>query len=85
LSAQFDLDAGAEGVVITKVSPGSDAARKDLRPGDLILEVNQEEVSTPAGAEKRIKQAKSDGYKTVLLLVSRRGDERFESVRFKAG
>ena len=85
LGAQFGLDADAEGVVITKVSPGSDAARKDLRPGDLILEVNQEEISTPAGAEKRIKQAKSDGHKTVLLLVSRQGDERFESVRFKAG
>ncbi len=85
LSAQFNLDADAEGVVITKVSPGSDAARKDLRPGDLILEVDQEEISTPAGAEKRIKKAKSDGHKSVLLLVSRQGDERFESVRFKAG
>ena len=47
--------------------------------------MDQEEISTPAGAEKRIKKAKSDGHKSVLLLVSRQGDERFESVRFKAG
>ena len=47
LARQFDIDADAEGVVITDVERSSDAYREArLRPGLLITEVDREPVAT---------------------------------------
>ena len=36
-------------MVIIEVAPDSPAAERELRPGDVIVEVQQERVTTPAG------------------------------------
>jgi len=41
------LKAAQKGIVLTTVAPGTPAARADLRPGDVILRVNDFEVTTP--------------------------------------
>ncbi len=82
LRARFDLDEDARGVVIVDVDPASSAAEEGLQPGDLVVEVNQEEVNSPPEVLARVNQAKQEGKKSVLLLVDRKGDLRFVALRF---
>ena len=46
------------GAVITRVDPRSDAGEKRLQPGEIVLEINQEPVSDPADAAKKVKVLK---------------------------
>jgi len=71
-------DSVKAGVLITSVDPRSDAAEKRLRPGEILLEINQEAVSDPAEAVKKIKALKDAGKKTALLIVANgQGDTHF--------
>lgn len=71
-------------VKIADVDPSSDAAKKGLMPGDIILRVGQKAISTPEQAVEVIKAAKEKGLKAVLLLVRSGEDTRSVSVRFGA-
>jgi serine protease Do len=74
----FKLKDGVKGVVISSVEPNSAAAEKGLRPGDVIEEINQQAVESPADVNKSITALKTAGKKTALLLVSNgTGDVRF--------
>jgi serine protease Do len=78
---QFGLDDNAKGVVVTEVDPGSSAAEKGLSPGDVIVEVDQEEVTSPSEIAQKIDQARKGGYRVVTLLVYNQGDFRWVAVR----
>jgi serine protease Do len=82
LRQQYQLAQASNGVVITEVVPDSAAAAENLRPGDVITEVNQEEVKTPAEVVAKVGKVKQEGKKSVLLLVDRQGDLRFVALRF---
>jgi serine protease Do len=79
LRARFQIkDTVKSGVLITSVDPNSSAAEKRLQPGEVLLEVNQEAVSDPADAVKKIKALKDAGKKTALLIVANgQGDAHF--------
>jgi serine protease Do len=81
LRQQFELTDDAEGVLITEVEDDGAAAEKGLRPGDLIVEVSQEEVSSPAEVAEKVAKVKEAGRKSVLLLVRRGADLRFVALR----
>jgi serine protease Do len=81
LRQQFELGEGAKGVVITQVTDGSAASQESLRPGDVIVEVGQEEVNSPPEVTAKVNQAKQEDKKSVLLLVDRKGDLRFVALR----
>ena len=66
-----NLPKDAKGVVITAVSPSSDAADKGLRRGDLIMSVNRQDVTTPAQVLSAVEAARRAGRSSVLLLVKR--------------
>ena len=66
------------GLVIISVDPRSDAADKHLQAGEILVEINQENVSDPSDAVKKVKALKDAGKKTALLIVATgRGDTRF--------
>jgi serine protease Do len=81
LRERFALEETTEGVVIIEVKTGSSSAEKDLRPGDVIVEVDQEEVKSPSEVADRVEKAKDDGYRVVTLLVFREGDFQWVAVR----
>jgi len=81
LRKQFGLDEKAKGVVITEVDEGGNAAEKGLQPGDVIVEVDQEEVASPNEVSDRVEKAKEEGYRVVTLLVFRQGDFQWVAVR----
>jgi serine protease Do len=80
LRDQYEIGAEVKGVVITAVQEGGNAADKGLKPGDVIVEVGQEEVASPDQVAGMIEKAKQAGRKSVLLLVERSGDLRFVAV-----
>jgi serine protease Do len=80
---QFSLAPGSKGAVITAVDPQSAAATENLKAGDLVVEVNQEEVSGPADVATKVGRLKQEGKKSALFLIDRQGDLRFVALRFK--
>ena len=53
------------------LNPSSDAAANGLQRGDLIIQINQRPVTTPAEAAAAVDDARKAGRDTVLLLVQR--------------
>jgi serine protease Do len=82
---RFELPVEAKGVVILEVDEGSTASEENLRPGDVIVEVGQEEVNSPPEVAAKVAEAKEQDKKSVLLLIDRKGDLRFVALRFGEG
>ncbi|WP_035690749.1 DegQ family serine endoprotease [Azospirillum halopraeferens] len=85
LRQQFGLKAELKGVVVTEVQGGSPAAEKELRAGDVIVEVGQEEVRQPSDVTSRVQKAREQGRKSILLLIDRQGDLRFVALPLGQG
>ena len=85
LRARFELDEKTDGVVITEVLPEGNAAEKNLKPGDVIVEIDLEEVKNPDDVANKVEKAKDEGYRVVTLLVFRQGKEDFEWVAVRLG
>lgn len=81
LRERYSLGEKTDGVVITDVDAAGSAAEKGLKPGDVIVEVDQEEVKTPNEVSERVEKAKTEGYRVVTLLVFREGDFQWVAVR----
>src|ERR1700678_2008065 len=80
LRKKFKTRDDIKGVLVTGVDPSvamADPAKR-LAPGDVVVEVQYENVGTPADMQKRIDQLKSQGKKIAVLLVSNAdGETRF--------
>ncbi|MDX2265776.1 MAG: Do family serine endopeptidase [Hyphomicrobiales bacterium] len=70
LRARFDIDKSVNGVVVTEVDPSGEASDKSIKPGDVILEVTNEKVATPAEFARRVRQLREMKRKTALLLLA---------------
>jgi len=78
------VDAGTKGLVIGAASASSDAGRKGLRRGDVILSANRTPVATSEALAKTIADAKKAGRDAVLLEIQRRGQpSAFIAIRVK--
>lgn len=84
LRNMYDLDSEAKGVVVTKVNQNSDASEKGLQEGELIVEVDQEEVTTPDDVKNLLSVARDEDRRSVLLLVARGSDLRFIALKIKS-
>ena len=82
---QFELRADVDGVVIVEVADGGAASQQDLRPGDVIVEIDQTEVHSPPEVLAKVREAEGNSRKSVLFLIDRRGDPVFVAVRFAQG
>jgi len=71
LARGANLPAGSHGVIVTGVDPNSDAGDKGFRRGDLIVSVNNQQVTTPAQIAAIVDAARKAGRSSVLLLVKR--------------
>jgi serine protease Do len=77
---QLDMPAGVDGAIIRSVRPGSPAEEAGLRPGDVIVGVGSQKVSTPADADKEIGVALGSKDHSVALRVLRDGTTAFVGV-----
>jgi len=85
LKSKYSLDKDLKGVVVTKVTESGPAAEKGIRPGDVIVEISQQEVTEPADIEKKVAEAEKAGRKSVLLLLEGQGGLRFVAIRITKG
>ncbi|MGI8852472.1 MAG: Do family serine endopeptidase [Methyloceanibacter sp.] len=81
LRDQYGIGKTIEGVIITEVKPDSPAAQKNVKAGDVIVEVTQEKVTQPQDVMDRLLAVKRSGRRSVLLLLSdAKGELRFVAV-----
>jgi serine protease Do len=79
LASQLGIDED-DGVVVTEVRPGSPAAEAGIRRGDVIIEVDREEVKDTKDLQAKL--AEDDD--SVLMLI-RRGDATLYMPMKRAG
>ena len=70
---QLDLAPDARGAVVTSIDPDSPAAEAELRPGDVILEVNRQKVRSAQDFVEQTRKAQN----SVLLRVWSNGGSRY--------
>ena len=79
ITESLGLDEGTQGVVVSGVEPGSPAEEAGLQRGDVILEVNREQVKDMRAYRKAMGGLTKD--KSVLFLVRRGNNTIFIPVK----
>jgi serine protease Do len=81
MRTRFGLGDGEIGVVVVEIDPDGIAAEKGVRPGDVIRRISGQEVRSPADVsrviEKAVTDPKSGQRKALLVLVNRKGNDRY--------
>jgi serine protease Do len=71
------LGPDAKGVLVTEVASDGPAAEKGVKVGDVIVEVQQNEVGTPADVQRRVEAARKQDRKFVLMLIQNADGTRY--------
>ena len=79
--AQFKLGKNVQGVVVTDVAQDSPAAEKNLRAGDVIVQVQNQNVRTPDEVMRRINADATAGKKVELMLINRGGNLTYVALK----
>jgi len=69
-----------EGVVVTSVDPNGLASEHGFKTGDVILDVGGKKVATPADVRNALKDAQSNGKRTVLMRLKSGEGTRFVAI-----
>ena len=69
---------GDSGLVVTDVDPAGPAAEAGIARGDVILEINRQEVNSTDQVQAALERS---GQRPVLLLISRKGQTIYLTVR----
>jgi serine protease Do len=80
LRRELHIGKDVQGVVITRIDPGSAADEVGLNEGDIVVAIDQQPVKTPQEAAKKLKEAASSAKKSALLLLNRRGVTQYVGV-----
>jgi len=79
LAKKFGVDLATEGVVVASVEKNTPAARRGLKPGDVITAINQQPVATPKQFKEALKHAElKEG---VLVNLVSGNTARFEILK----
>ena len=79
LANRFGLESTTNGVIIIAVEKDTPAARKGIKPGDIITSINHEAVATPTQFRDAVKKA--DLKRGVTLTLFRDETTRFETLK----
>jgi len=79
LANRFGIDENEKGVVVIRVEQDSKVFEAGIRPGDIILQVNQKNVATIEDYKKTAGRIKAKD--RILLLIRHKGEELFVSIR----
>ena len=84
LRKKFTLKDTVKGVVITEVDAQGPAAQRELKPGDVIVEAQDEAVSTVKEIAERIDKVRKSGRRQILLRVENaKGEIRSVALPFQ--
>ena len=82
LQGQLELPKGTRGAVVQQVRPGSPAQDAGIRPGDVIVGVGSQAVTSPEDAVKAIRSASKDS--SLALRILREGKSAFVAIDLTA-
>jgi serine protease Do len=85
LRERFNLPADKNGVVVTDVAPNSTASERDVRPGDLIVEIQQERVGNTQEVQDRLERLRRQGRASALFLIENQQGQRWVPLRLRTG
>ncbi len=74
---KYQLGDDQKGVVITDVAPNGAAGDRGVKPGDVIMEVQQQSVSSPADVQARVDGVRKQNRKSVLMLIQNQDGRRW--------
>lgn len=77
---RLELPADTKGLIVTDIDPEGPAAEEGIIKGDVILEINRQEVSTFENVQSALEKA---GDKPSLLLIARQGQTVYITVQPK--
>jgi len=77
---KYGFDKTVKGVLITKVTPGSDAEKNGLASGQLITKVQGKAIASADDFNKAVASAKAGGIR--LLVKDKAGGQRFVFIEF---
>jgi serine protease Do len=78
---QLGLAKGVQGVVVTEVARGSQAAQEGLKPNDIILEVNRKQVPNVKDFNQAVKGVKAGD--PILFLIQRDGNTFYRAFKIR--
>jgi S1-C subfamily serine protease len=78
MASRYGLEADDQGLVVTRVEPGSNGANAGIRQGDLIQEVNRQPVQSIAGFTTAMR---ASGSRPALILLKRRNNVIFLTLK----
>jgi serine protease Do len=79
----YKIPKTTNGVLVTEVKKDGLAIEKGIMPGDVIVEVDQQEVTEPTQVIDRIAAAEKAKHISVLLFIARHEDMRFVALKLK--
>ena len=77
VARKLGLPPGTQGAVVVEVLPGGLAADSDLRPGDVVVEVNRKPVRSVRDFARAVEEA---GGKDLIMLVNRGGTTAYVAI-----
>jgi len=83
--SQLNLPSDATGAVVTAVRPNSPADQVGLQPGDLLVGVGAQTVTSPDDAVAAISAARKSGASAVALRIVREGQALFVGIGLGKG
>jgi serine protease Do len=79
LARRFGFEETEKGVVVVKIESGSKLYEAGIRPGDIILQINQKNIASLEEYKKIAPNIKAK--ERLLLLIRRKGQDLFVTVR----
>ncbi len=79
LAKRFGIGEGESGIVVVKIDSGGKAFEAGIRPGDLILQINQKDIATMEDYKKAASRIRSKD--RTLLLIRRKGEDLFLTIK----
>ena len=78
------MEADENTVVVVDVAEAGPAGQRAIQPGDVIRRINQAAVTSVKQLADKIREAKHNGRRGVLMLVESGGQTRFVQVSFES-
>ena len=83
LRQRFNLKPTVRGLIVDAVDTTGEAAKRGVRPADIIVEANQTVVESAGALRAAITATKKEGREFMLLRVNRGNDVVFITVSVK--
>lgn len=80
LRAEYGIPDTAKGMLILEVKPGSQAEKKAIEAGDVIVEANQKPVRNIGDLKSALNYAKEQKRKSILLYINKDGETLFSAL-----